>query len=165
MPKTTARDSPGEGVGREGSEGAFPQMLGAGVDLAGEGVARVGREGCIPSIAGGCAGSSISLEYKLLGKQGQNFLLNCARDAGFFFVDVNIHFAADSELGQVDSRFDGVAGFGDQVAGVVGFEAIHVDAVAVHRLSDAVAGAMKEIFAVACFFYDATPGVVDLPAL
>src|SRR5258706_9105948 len=104
-------------------------------------------------------------KVKILRKQRQNLLLNRAGDARLFFADVDIHFAADSEFLQIDSRFDGVAGFGDQMAGVVGFKAVHVDAVAVHRLADVVAGAVKEIFSVAGFFDHAAGGLVHLPAL
>ena len=48
---------------------------------------------------------------------------------------------------------------------VVCFQAIHVRAVSVNLFSDAVTGAMKEIFAVSGFFYDAARCLIHLPAL
>ncbi len=91
--------------------------------------------------------------------------MNGAGDTGFVFVDVDVDFAAQAEIRQVDAGFDGVAGAGDQMADVVSFEAVHVDAIAVNGFPEAVAGAVSEIFAVAGFFDDGAGSFVDLPAL
>src|ERR1700719_2886674 len=87
----------------------------------------------------------------ILGEQREDALLDGPRDTRFLSVYVDIHFAADAELFQVDSRFDGEAGMRQNRAQVVGLETIHIGAVTVHFLTDTVASAMDEIFAVARF--------------
>src|SRR5208282_1800969 len=121
-------------------------------------------EGC-----GSCAGSveiiGLSLESSTVlrelfqklrqaprlaqGKQRQNLFLHRAGDARFFLADVDIHLAAHAELGQVDSRFDREARARHDLAVVARFEAVHVGAIAVNFLADAVPGAVDEIFSVA----------------
>jgi len=84
---------------------------------------------------------------------------------GLVFVDVDVNFAADAEVFQVDAGLDGGAGARDELAHVVSFEAVHVGAVAVDGFADVVAGAMDEIFAEAGFFDVVAGDFVYFPAL
>src|SRR5260370_37473308 len=91
-------------------------------------------------------------------------MLNGAGDASLAVARVNVHFAADSELRQINSRLDGKAGARSDAANVFGFESVHVGAVAVDTLADAVSGAVKEILCVAGFSDDVAGHFVHLPS-
>src|SRR5271165_3022293 len=95
----------------------------------------------------------------------QDSRLDRAGHAGFLFVHIHIHFRAHAKLREVDSGLDGIAGARDQVTLILSFESIHVNAIAVHRGADVVAGAMKEIFSVAGLFHNASRGFIHLPSL
>src|SRR6202022_4306806 len=105
------------------------------------------------------------LSQTFLCQKWEYLLLYGARHASFALADVNVYLAADPELGQINPRLDGITRVRDEVAHIVGFHAIHVDAVAVHTFADAVAGAMKKVFPVAGFVDHHASGVVHLPAL
>ena len=64
-------------------------------------------------------------------------------------VDVDVDFEADAEFGEVDARLDRKAGAAEDAAGFVRLEIVHVRAVAVHLLPDAVPRAVDESVAVA----------------
>ncbi len=53
----------------------------------------------------------------------------------------------------------------DQVPHVMSFKPVHIHAVAVHFLSNAVARAVKEVFSVTCFFNHTARRFVHLPSL
>ena len=63
--------------------------------------------------------------------------------------DDHVDFGPDAEVVEVDARLDREAGAGQQPPVVVRFVVVHVDAVAVHRLAEAVAGAVQDLVAVA----------------
>src|SRR5262249_5202311 len=80
-------------------------------------------------------------------------------------IDEHIDLAADAELRQVDPWLDGEAGARQDAALLVGLQVVHVGAVAVDLLTDRVAGAVAEVFAVAGRL-DHRPGrLIHLPAL
>src|SRR6266478_6785366 len=103
--------------------------------------------------------------YSGLCQQRQNFFLNRSGHASLAFPDIHIHLAAHSEFWQVNSRFNRIARMRNQVPYVVSFKPVHIHAVAVHFLSNAVARAVKEVFSVTCFFNDASRRFVHLPSL
>ena len=80
-------------------------------------------------------------------------------------VDEDVDLAPDAELGEVDARLDREAGPGQDEPLLVGLEVVHVGAVAVGLLADAVAGAVDERRAVAGLVDHPARGVVDLPAV
>ena len=84
---------------------------------------------------------------------------------GTVAVDEHVDLAADAEVGQIDSRFDGKAGPSEHSAVFVRFEIVHVRAVAVDLLADAVAGAVDEEVAVARLSDHVARGLIDFPAL
>ncbi len=98
-------------------------------------------------------------------EQRQNFFLNCARDASIVLAHVHIYFAANAEFRQINSRLDGKAGVRHDFAVVARFEPVHVCAVAVNFLADAVPGAMDEIFRVARFTNRLARDVVHFPSV
>src|SRR5262245_5704181 len=79
-------------------------------------------------------------------------------------VDEDVDLAANAELGEVDAGLDRKAGAAEDKTCFVRFEVIHIRAVAVSFLADAVAGAVDEVLAVASFFDHIAGGLIDLPA-
>src|SRR5579864_2011437 len=79
------------------------------------------------------------------GKQRENAGLHGSGDARFLSVYIHVHLTADAELFEIDPRFDGKAGTWQNRTQIVRFEAIHIRAVTVHFLSDAVAGAVHKV--------------------
>ena len=65
---------------------------------------------------------------------------------------------------KVDAGLDREAGAGEQPAIVVRFVVVHVHAVAVHRLAEAVACAVQDVVAVAGVLQHRGRGTVDFPA-
>src|SRR5258706_15086829 len=86
--------------------------------------------------------------HRCLREQRQKLPLHRAGHACFLLADVNIHFAADSKLPQIDSRLNRCASARNQMAAIARFESIHVDPVSVDALADAVARAMKKVLAI-----------------
>src|SRR5207248_1133642 len=68
-------------------------------------------------------------------------------------VDVDVHLAADAELGQVDPRLDAEARPPDHPPVLAGFQPVHVGPVPVDLLPDVVPGPVGEVLAV--------PGLLD----
>src|SRR3984957_50529 len=99
-----------------------------------------------------------------LGQQRNNFILNRTGDVRFFFVDVHIDFGANAEFRQVDSGLNRKAGMRNDFAVVARFQAVHVGAVAVDILPNAVAGTMHEEFPVTGLANRFAGGAVDFPA-
>src|ERR1700738_1713784 len=108
---------------------------------------------------------SLPLRTNHLREERQDLLLHRTGHARFALTDVNIHFAADPKLPQVDPRLNRRARARNQMTNIMRFEPIHVDAVAVHALADAVACAVEKIFTVASSFDHAPRGIIHLPAL
>ena len=137
--------------------------IGAGCD-AGSGVGSVciafSSAATISSIKFNCQGWR-----RLSSEQRQNFFLDCARDAGVGLADIHIYFAANAKFRQVNSRLDGEAGVRHDFAVVARFETVHVRTVSVNGFTDAVPGAMDEIFGIAGFPNDVARGTVDLPSV
>src|SRR2546421_11033995 len=106
----------------------------------------------LPSITGSC-------------QQRQNFFLNRPCYAGLPLADIHIHFTAHAEFRQVNSRLNRITGIRDQMPHVMCFEPVHIHAVAVHSFSNAVTGAVEEIFSVTRFFNHAARRFVHLPSL
>jgi len=55
---------------------------------------------------------------------------------GSVLVDVDVHFAAGAEVGEVDARLDAEAGAADDAAVFPGLQPVHVCAIAVDLLAD-----------------------------
>src|SRR5207249_2203445 len=66
-----------------------------------------------------------------LGKQCQNFFLNRSGHARLAIANVYVHFAAHAKFRQINSRLNRIARAWNQVPHVMGFEPVHVYAVAV----------------------------------
>lgn len=79
-------------------------------------------------------------------------------------VDEDVDFTSYAEFGEVDAGFDGEASSGEDAALFVGFEVVHVGAVAVDFFADRVAGAVDEVLAVAGLVDDIAASAIDLPA-
>src|ERR1700739_2520773 len=62
----------------------------------------------------------------ILSEQREDALLDRPRDTRFLSVYVDVHFASDAELFQIDSRFDGKAGLRQNRPQIVRLEAIHI---------------------------------------
>ncbi len=78
---------------------------------------------------------------------------------------MQVDLCAYAKVLEIDSRLHCDRGSGQQPADVMGLEVIQMHAVAVHLLTEAVSGPMKELVAVAGGG-DVVPGdPVDLPAL
>src|SRR5260370_2053185 len=119
---------------------------------------------------GGAAGAVISSAIPLpsvpgLCQQRQNFVLNRASHASLAITDIHIRFAPYAESRQINSWLNRITRVRDQVPYVMCFESVHIHSVAVHSLSDAVPGAVEEIFRVTRFFNDAARRFVHLPSL
>ncbi len=80
-------------------------------------------------------------------------------------IDEDIGFATDAKLRKINSGFDREAGAGHDAAFFLGFQAVHVGAVAVGFLADAVAGAVEERVAIAGLFDHVAGSLVNLPTL
>src|SRR5437588_10270658 len=91
--------------------------------------------------------------------------LHGARDPRFPAVYVDIHFAANSEFLQINAGLNRKTGLRQNRTRIVGLQAIHIGAVAVNLLSNAVAGAMHKIFAVARGRNDVARSAIHLPSL
>ena len=76
----------------------------------------------------------------------------------------HIDLSADAEIVEIHAGFDREAGAREEPAIVVGFVVVHVDAVAVHGLAEAVAGAVQDRVAVAGVFSTVRRGAIDFPA-
>ena len=76
----------------------------------------------------------------------------------------DIDFAADAEILLVNAGFDREARARQDAAVFAGLQAVHVGAVAVDFLADAVSGAMDEILAKAGLLDDGAGGLIDFPA-
>src|ERR671928_1673311 len=73
-----------------------------------------------------------------------------ARDFDVFVGDVDVDLGADAEAAfEVDAGLDGEAGAWDDAARVARLEVVDVGAVAVPLFADGVAGAVRELLAVA----------------
>ena len=79
-------------------------------------------------------------------QQLQNFGLHRSGHIGAALLHVYIHFAAHSELGQINSRFDRKTSARNDAPDVARLQPIHIRARAVNFLPDVVAGAVNEIF-------------------
>src|ERR1022692_2021146 len=90
--------------------------------------------------------------------------LHLPGDPRLFLPHKHIHLRADAEVFEVDAGLDGEAGPGHDAALVVGFQVVHIGAVAVHFLAYGVTGAMHEIVAVAAAGYVSARGVVHFVA-
>src|SRR5260221_10686715 len=76
-----------------------------------------------------------------------------------------MRFTAHAELRQVNPGFDREAGARQDPALFAGLQSVHVGAVAVRLLADAVAGAVAKRLAIAGGLNDLASGLIDLPAL
>src|SRR6266446_2561113 len=129
--------------------------------------------GAVVSGAESCCGASGAVVLSAiplpcasgLCQQRQNLVLNRPGHARFTLADKHIHFAAHAKFRQINPRLYRITSIGDQVPHVMRFESVHVHTIAVYFFSDAVSGAMEEIFSVACFFNDAARRFVHLPSL
>src|SRR5205809_4998042 len=83
----------------------------------------------------------------------------------FLGIHEDVDFAADTELGQIDSGLDGKARARQDTALLAGFEVIHVGAVAVDFLADGMSGSMAKIFAIAGLLDHLTSRLIDFPTL
>src|SRR5579864_439397 len=100
----------------------------------------------------------------LFRQQRKNLRLHRSRNPRFPSVSINVYFAANSKIFQIDSRLDGKAGVRQNRARIVRFQAIHIGAIAVDFLADAVAGAMHEIPGVSRVGDDAARDGIHLPS-
>src|SRR4029453_788544 len=112
-------------------------------------------------------GSSRQQRALEFSKNAHNLLLQ--RPAGDVHfapgIDKNIHLAAHAEFWQIDAWLDGEARPRHYEPLFVGFEIVHIRAVAVDFLADVVPGAMDELLAVPCLDDHVATGLIDLPAL
>lgn len=58
----------------------------------------------------------VNLVHKTSDQKRKNLFLDRASNAGFFFPDIHVHFRAEAELGKIDSRLDGEARVGNDLA-------------------------------------------------
>src|SRR6266700_1036340 len=79
-------------------------------------------------------------------------------------ADQDVDLTAHAELRQIDTRLDGKARIGDDLALVLGLKVVHVGAVAVHRHADGVPGAVDKIFSVPSGADALARGLVHFPA-
>ena len=79
-------------------------------------------------------------------------------------TDVDVHLAPDPEFGQIDPRLDREAGAREDQALVVGFQVVHVGAIAVGLLADVMPRPVDEVGSVARLLDDPTRGGIDLPS-
>src|SRR5260221_13975845 len=92
--------------------------------------------------------ATVIVARSCLGEQRQDLPLYSSGDARLALANVNVDFAANPKLAQVNSRLNRSARARDQAARIARFQPIHVDTVAMHALADAVSSAMKKIFAI-----------------
>src|SRR5579864_6902041 len=96
-------------------------------------------------------------------QNGNDGLLDFARDPSVVLFNVDVHLAAHAEIGQVDAGFDREARTRNHAAGVVRLEIVHVGAVAMHVFADRVSRAVDEILPVAVPCDHSAGGVVHFP--
>src|SRR5207245_2885480 len=80
-------------------------------------------------------------------------------------VHEDVDFAADAEVGQIDSRLNGKTGARQDAALLARFEVVHVGPVAMNFLANGVARTVAEVLSVASLLDDASRCIVDFPAL
>jgi len=95
----------------------------------------------------------------------QHYLvLDGGAGVGAFGRHEYVDLRADAELGQVDAGFDGESDTGDDSAGVVGFEPVQVDRLAVDLKPDTVTQLVGEVLAIAPAADVFSGHLVGLPA-
>src|SRR6202041_1505787 len=95
--------------------------------------------------------SGTGVSFKSLGQQRNNFFLDRAGHARFFLVHIHINFRSNAKFRHVDSGFHGKASVRNNFAIVACFQAVHIRAVAVKVLADAMPSAMHEEFSITRF--------------
>src|SRR5262249_5742340 len=94
-----------------------------------------------------------------------NIALDVAGDDKVPDAEVDVHFATDPDVGEVDPGLDREAGAGDEDALVVGLVVVQVGAFAVDVFPDVVPGAMDVGVAESGGVDDVAGGVVHFPPL